>query len=276
MNGFVKVLYRPTACSPGVPFGLRSVGRSRLVDGDVTEKLLLDFIQLVWAVSGEGRALIDGEEQVFKAGFAACYHHGARHQLVNPGRMPWECRWITLDGPDAERFIRSFGYSRMPFPAGDCPMELFDRLEDAIRRVGPEGARQATLPAYELLLRAVPPQGTNPRPPGARSPFEEKAMDFVAASLSNSAIGVSQIAGKLGMSRNRFAAKFKAATGSSPKDYIMTARLQKALSLIKGTELSIAEVAHSCGFSTPNYFARFFVEKMGMTPSAFRKVEGCL
>jgi AraC-like DNA-binding protein len=277
MSGFIKVVYRPSASSEGVPFGLRSVGHARLAHGDSTEPLLLDFVQFLWIESGDGLALVDGARHALGPGYAACYRQGARHRLMNPNSKTWECRWITLDGPAAAPLTSGFGYGAKPFNAGPCPVADFERLELAIRNVGAKGARAASLPAYELLLKAAPdkmPVAEDATGPSGDRAFWEKAMQTVAASISKNEMGVSQIAEQFGLGRTHFAMKFKAETGSSPKDYIMMARLQKALSLLKETDMPISEVSKCCGFANANYFAKFFRARMGVPPSGFRTSNG--
>lgn len=48
-------------------------------------------------------------------------------------------------------------------------------------------------------------------------------------------------------------------------DYINKYRMEKAMVLIKQTELSIAEIAEQVGFSTSRYFSTAFKQHTGQT-----------
>ena len=52
---------------------------------------------------------------------------------------------------------------------------------------------------------------------------------------------------------------------------IIEGRLQKARRLLTSTELTIEQIAASCGYSDGGAFMRQFRLKCGMTPTQFRK-----
>lgn len=58
--------------------------------------------------------------------------------------------------------------------------------------------------------------------------------------------------------------------GSIPQ-YITSYRLKEALSLLFDENLSIAEIASNCGFSSANYFSKMFKKQYGFSPSDARE-----
>lgn len=73
------------------------------------------------------------------------------------------------------------------------------------------------------------------------------------------------------MSYQNLHRKLTALTNLSPVQFIRTIRLQKAMSLLQTTRLSIGDVAFEVGFNDPKYFSRVFVEEFGKPPSAVRE-----
>lgn len=67
--------------------------------------------------------------------------------------------------------------------------------------------------------------------------------------------------------RNLFASQFK----TTPKQFIIGLRIQKAKQLLTEGILKINVVAQQCGFSNPYHFCRVFKEKTGLTPTAYAK-----
>ncbi len=59
--------------------------------------------------------------------------------------------------------------------------------------------------------------------------------------------------------------------GMAPKQYIIKLRMNKAISLLVESELSIKEVSLQCGFSDEKYFSRAFKRKYGYSPSQLRE-----
>ncbi len=64
---------------------------------------------------------------------------------------------------------------------------------------------------------------------------------------------------------------FKEIYGTTPFDYIIQIRLQKAKELLVNTDTSISEISNLIGFRSVHYFSRFFKEKEHYSPLEFRR-----
>ncbi len=101
--------------------------------------------------------------------------------------------------------------------------------------------------------------------------FVQRLNELINENLDNSDFSVEELAENLGVSRVQLYRKVKATMGISISDYMSNHRLEKAKSKLSNAQLSIAEVAYSCGFSSPNYFSTAFKNKYGVTPATYRK-----
>jgi len=77
------------------------------------------------------------------------------------------------------------------------------------------------------------------------------------------------------MSVSSFTKKFREATGLSPLDYFLGARLEKVHWLLAETTLSMAEIAFTCGFCDTSYMIKLFRAKEGVTPGKYRSLVRC-
>ena len=64
---------------------------------------------------------------------------------------------------------------------------------------------------------------------------------------------------------------FKAVTGCSVMEYLFACRLLAAKRLLANTEISVGEIVEACGFCDDSNFSRSFRQKVGVTPSEFRR-----
>lgn len=71
-----------------------------------------------------------------------------------------------------------------------------------------------------------------------------------------------------GMSRARFAARFKALLGQAPADYLTQWRLGVAQTLLREGR-AIHDVASAVGYASPAAFARVFRQRLGTSPTAW-------
>lgn len=68
---------------------------------------------------------------------------------------------------------------------------------------------------------------------------------------------------------------FRAWTGETLRDFVRRRRLETAGNRLRyDRELSIGELAHSCGFASAETFARAFRQHFGQTPSSWRQQGG--
>jgi AraC-like DNA-binding protein len=259
-------LYSRLSPTPtGVAFGLRSVGRIELPPGAQTPARTINFVHVVWSIGGTGWARIDP----FPPDHTAAFLPGAKHCLL-AGEEPWRYRWITLDGPAAAIVVSGLGLGIAPVPSGTCPEALFDELEEAVLAIGPESEVRASAAAYGLLAE-ISCARERQTPATGWSTWAEGIRELIAANLDDPEIGVAEIADIAGMDRSILTNRFKQAAGIPPKEYLTALRLQRAMTLLRTTEDSVAEVAGQCGFSCANYFIKAFRKRIGTTPLRYRR-----
>ncbi len=96
--------------------------------------------------------------------------------------------------------------------------------------------------------------------------FLDKLIKIVDDNLHDESFGVSELAGKLGMSRATLHRKVKSIIKKSVSEFIREARLKRAYELLKNKSGTVAEVAFNVGFSSAAYFSKCFHDYYGFTP----------
>jgi AraC family transcriptional activator FtrA len=64
--------------------------------------------------------------------------------------------------------------------------------------------------------------------------------------------------------------RFKEATGTSPADWLVMARLDRARELLEHSSQSIDAIATQTGFGTATTMRHHFRRKLGTNPTAYR------
>ncbi|MFG1478672.1 AraC family transcriptional regulator [Xanthobacter sp. V4C-4] len=115
--------------------------------------------------------------------------------------------------------------------------------------------------------------GATARAPRSRGLAREdlaRAKEMLAASLDGQIL-IGDIASACGVSRSHFIRGFRAATGVTPYHWLLRQRVARARDLLVQTDLSLADVAVSCGFSDQSHMTRLFTKITGATPGAWRR-----
>ncbi len=83
-------------------------------------------------------------------------------------------------------------------------------------------------------------------------------------------LSTSFLAEKFFLNEHYFCHFFKKETGQSPVSFINRFRIEKAVTLLKNTDIPITEIAMNVGFGDPNYFTRTFKKYLGVTPTIYK------
>lgn len=81
---------------------------------------------------------------------------------------------------------------------------------------------------------------------------------------------VADLAAAARLSPAHFSREFRKAFGESPHQYLLTRRLERAASLLRSTDWSVARVCVSVGLSSVGSFTVSFRRMFGMPPTAYR------
>ena len=83
-------------------------------------------------------------------------------------------------------------------------------------------------------------------------------------------LNVEALARGVNMSAGHLSREFKAAYGESPYSYLMTRRIERAMTLLRRGDLSVTEICFEVGFSSLGTFSTRFTELVGVPPSVYR------
>ena len=72
------------------------------------------------------------------------------------------------------------------------------------------------------------------------------------------------------MSAGHLSRQFRLAYGESPYSYLMTRRIERAMALLRGSDLSVTEICFTVGCSSLGTFSTRFTELVGVPPSIYR------
>ncbi len=83
-------------------------------------------------------------------------------------------------------------------------------------------------------------------------------------------ITLGDIARHAAMSRSYLSGTFKAITGMSPYNYLITTRIESALELLRHSRKTVLSISLDCGFTPLTAFNKAFKQLTGLTPTEFR------
>jgi AraC family transcriptional activator FtrA len=136
------------------------------------------------------------------------------------------------------------------------------------------GSEVATQLARQLV---VPPQRDGgqaqyidkPLPNLDDSDLLSETVEWMQSHL-NEPLPLEDLAARAAMSARTFARRFRAATGTTPHQWLQTQRVRLAQRLLEATDLPIEVVASQSGFSTAGNLRKHFGRLVHTSPQAYR------
>jgi len=135
----------------------------------------------------------------------------------------------------------------------------------ALHSLDDEHAREI-VDAY-LDATLVPVEVVGGLPPRRLQRVFSHIRENVARDLS-----VAELAQVVGMSQYYFSKLFKMSTGTTPHQYVMRQRVERAQECLRESRTPLAEVATQVGFETQSHFTSVFRRLVGATPKHYREM----
>jgi len=235
--------------------------------------------KLLLCLRGEGFIEVNGREFLVRPGDMGWIfnHHANKHWPMD--NSPWEILWIRVDGPHLDTIYKTLTGSGSPVFSGvdaKSAESSFNRIFRVMqkRTVAMEASLHAEVAnLIKLLFASRHSANLSPGKPEPEIPMSlVKPMEAMRLYYGQQ-LRVGQLAEMAGMSVSNFFRHFKAATGTSPIDWLKRERINQAKRRLLETDDSIAKIADETGYYDQFYFSRDFKRVTGIAPSQYRARE---
>ncbi|MCQ6559355.1 AraC family transcriptional regulator [Paenibacillus mendelii] len=280
---------------PVLPY-IRLCYRYRAADFFQGERRLLDYLILfleegryLLHVEGVEYEILPGEFALIQPGvlfstrgFGECVVPNAHLDFFYNSER--ERSFVTTPG---QTNLDSYSHLLQPklndFPLVNLPVKFVPKqpgkLMDTMYRmieVNTNNDIQSTLHvqklAMELLLLLLDNSEPSRSADFEGQQFAAKMNAFLSFNLSSS-ITVEMMAKHAGYSESHFNALFSTHFGSTPHQYLLDLRLQKAQELLDTQELKLDLIAEYCGFANASHFSKTFKKRTGMSPRFYQETK---
>lgn len=236
----------------------------------------LDF-QLIYVCAGTAHFHFGHAENetLVTAGHMVLYRPKEFQKYEYYAEDQTEVYWVHFTGGNVTNLLRSYGITddmQVFYVGTSLEYErIFKRMISELQFCRADYEQMLTLLLSHLFI-LIHRQVSKPHI--LKNEYLENEMDLAAQYFNdhyNSDINIQEYAASKGMSVSWFIRNFKAFTGSTPMQYIVSIRIANAQALLEGTKYTVAEIAHIVGYENPLYFSRIFHKQKGFSPTGYRK-----
>ena len=101
----------------------------------------------------------------------------------------------------------------------------------------------------------------------------QKVLEHVRENIEKD-LSVAEMAQVVGMSQYYFSKLFKLSTGTTPHQYVMRQRVERAQEMLREGRTALVDIASQVGFETQSHFTSVFRRLVGITPKRYREMRG--
>ncbi|MCW3807126.1 hybrid sensor histidine kinase/response regulator transcription factor [Plebeiibacterium marinum] len=102
--------------------------------------------------------------------------------------------------------------------------------------------------------------------------FIEKVVGIIKRNIDVVGFNSEIVANQLKISQRQLYRKLKAITGSTAHDFIVRVKMDKAAEMLLTTDMKVAEIAYSLGYTEPTNFSRTFDKHFGCRPTKYVQI----
>lgn len=225
--------------------------------------------------SGKGRLIKKGKTFEITAGQAFAIYPGEENTYQADRQEPWSYMWVGFHGLMAEDIMSRTGFT-LDSPVITCRRmpEISEIMEGLLSCSSMNFVDEMMRTGYLYQLLACMADNENGMPKEESRTDESRYVRTAINLLINSSdpqIKVSEVAKQIGVSRGYLTRIFRKETGTSPQEFQMKYRMEKAGALLRSTDSQVSVVAEELGYADVLSFSKSFHRFFGMSPTEFRE-----
>ena len=228
---------------------------------------------ILYILNGVCHIVENGEETPVKEGNIILYRPHERQEYFFYAKDNTISAYIHFSGTACEQLLQKYGIlnNRIAYVGCSGTLErIFSKMQDEF--FSEKSFHKDVASAHLGCFLATAGRLANSHISASSARLQNR-IDTVCRHMYThyqDNYSVSDYAAMCFMSEGRFAHVFKEITGTSPKQYILSIKVNVACQLLADTNMSIEEVSKTVGIDDANYFSRMIKKHTGLSPIKHR------
>jgi len=228
--------------------------------------------QFIHVTSGGGVVEFEDGRYPVKTDSLMVITPGHWHRYRPNARTGWSAQWFGFVGEIVERlmgpkFFKACGEVRT---IGERRrfVKVFSETVDMLIGAGPDTmfSLAARVPT---AIAALLEDERSSRASSARADMVLRAQTYIAEHATE-IVDFEQLSNMLGVPYRTLRYAFSREARVSPLQYQLSIRLDRAMNMLRSSDMPISEMSRKLGFNSVWHFSHFFRDRVGQSPAAYR------
>jgi AraC-like DNA-binding protein len=229
---------------------------------------------LIYCTDGSGWCDIGDERHTLSEGWTLLIPPHTAHIYSAAEDAPWSIYWTHFDGGQAEDYQTLLGASThaplLYVPDTQFVTQAFEEVYSYVQGGYTDDSLVGLSTAFARLLGLLRCRRRAPDVKGRRQ--EDKILQSIKYMREHlgEPCRLDDLADAAQMSTSHYSHLFKEQTNTSPVQFLIRLKMQRASDLLDTTDQTVQRIAGQVGYDDPFHFSRMFKKTIGKSPSAYR------
>lgn len=257
------------------PFSLQLIGVSYANPDYHHYRPLNNIVTVIeYVISGSGFINSPTGLLSVSAGDSFLLHADEQHDYYSNPDDPWVKIWINIDSPLPNDILNAYGLTTtMVFPNLNIS-DYLNQIHDIVKS-NPSNPELAFDRSFIVFIRLCQFLRNSLKPRDEISDIPQNIVElknYLDLHLDEE-LNLERCAAITNLSVSQTIRSFNKVYGATPYKYLNQQRFDAAKTLLRGSQLSIQDIAKQLGFADQYYFSSFFKKKCGKSPKEYRNYE---
>lgn len=229
---------------------------------------------MIYCTDGAGWCELDGQKWVLREGSALFIPPGSGHIYGAHENAPWSICWTHFDGKRAPAYLQMLDVTRedpvLYVPDAQRIVQAFEEMYSYLYHAYTDASLMGLSTTLTHLLGLLKCRQRAPH--ATKRHREDKilhSIQYMREHLDEPRV-LSDLAAAAQMSVSHYSHVFKEQTNTSPVNFFIRLKMQRACELLDTTDRAVSAIARRVGYEDPFHFCRMFKNVIGKSPTHYR------
>lgn len=272
----IRFINTPSPSARQTFFYVQEVGYFQTSPPYFTERENLNSFLIIYTLSGKG--LLKYHDRTFHLlpGSTAFIHCMDHHYYECLSGQEWEFLWLHFNGSSALGYYSEFIKNDFRILMDLDPFFMESTMRRILSLTQKKDIHSEIIVSsliVEILTQLLIQNSSQNLMLGFMPAYLKDILKEIDNHFQEP-LNLDYLSNKFSISKYHLSREFKRYIGTPLNEYIILTRLNHAKELLKYSDLTVEEIAFSCGFHQVTHFINLFKKREKLTPLRFRKEWG--
>lgn len=231
------------------------------------------FLEIMFIDEGQGTIVVNGVEYFAKKNDIVLYFPNNMHKEYSEINHPMHAMFFGVKYTDSLKKMFEKCHPSYVFDSKqEAPLflKLFKILIDESKGEELPYSDKITNCIVKTIVLKILQISINDKEEAKSNEFVKTMVDYLDQHYLEE-ISLDKYYKELPFSKYYISRLFKSCMGTTPVNYIITKRMEKARILLNETNMKIMDIANEVGYKDIYYFTKLFKKEIGVAPTSYRK-----